>query len=130
MLGLTTSNAPPEVEPAMTRIASPWDWTKALVVGLGPTNVASIELERIAVMASPPALKVCVSMVTLLPSAAAKKPFVMPTSAGACVRFGKYPSRSVSGWSSLGAAELTVWPQATRTIMASGVASILSVFMR
>jgi len=43
-----------------------------LVVGLGPTNVASIELERIAVIASPPALNVWVSMVTLLPSAEAK----------------------------------------------------------
>src|SRR5207302_8003244 len=100
MLGLTTSSAPPEVAPAMTRIAEPCDWTNALVVGLGPTKVASTEPDRMAVTASPPALNVWVSMVTLDPSAVAKNPFFTPTRAEAWVRFGKYPRRSVSGPSS------------------------------
>ena len=34
--GLTTRNAPPDVAPAMIRIASPFDLAKALIAGLGP----------------------------------------------------------------------------------------------
>jgi hypothetical protein len=37
MSGLTTRDAPPEVAPAMIRIASPFDLVKALIAGLGPT---------------------------------------------------------------------------------------------
>ena len=83
MLGFTTSRAPPEVAPATTLIAWPWDWANALTVGFGPTNVASIESDRIAVTASPPALKVLVSNVTLLSRLAAKKFLLIPISAGA-----------------------------------------------
>ena len=83
MPGLTTSCAPPEVEPAMTRIAWPCDCANALVVGFGPTKVTSIELERMAVTASPPALNAWVSSVTSGPSAVANRPFLSPTSAGA-----------------------------------------------
>ena len=56
MSGRTTSSAPPEVAPAITRIAWPCDWTYALTVGFGPTKLTSREPERIAVTASPPAL--------------------------------------------------------------------------
>jgi hypothetical protein len=36
MSGLTTRKAPPEVAPEMILIASPPDWAKALMAGLGP----------------------------------------------------------------------------------------------
>src|ERR1051326_3621732 len=84
----------------MTRTAWPCDCTYALVVGVGPTKLMSMDPERIAVTASPPALNVWGSMVTFEPSSCAKKPFFRPTSAGACVRLGKYPSLIVSGASS------------------------------
>ena len=37
MLGLTTRNAPPEVLPAMMRMALPLDRANAVTAGLGPT---------------------------------------------------------------------------------------------
>ena len=36
MLGLHDQEAPPEVAPEMIRMASPFDWAKALIAGFGP----------------------------------------------------------------------------------------------
>ena len=71
MLGLTTRAAPPEVAPAMIRRASPFDFTKALIVGLGPMKVASMAPENRASVAAPPALKIEGCRVTLGPSLSA-----------------------------------------------------------
>ena len=85
----TTRNAPPDAVPATMRIASPSDCANALIAGLGPMNDASIASEKIASTASGPALKVVRSSVTLSPSASSMRPPSVPTSAGACVTFGK-----------------------------------------
>ena len=45
------------------RMASPFDFWKALIAGFGPMNVASIESANSASTASGPALKVEVSSV-------------------------------------------------------------------
>jgi len=42
----------------MIRIASPFDFTKALMLGLGPMKVASMAPENSASVAAPPALKI------------------------------------------------------------------------
>src|SRR5712691_6869019 len=55
--GLTTRYAPPDVAPAMIRIAAPLDLAKALIAGFGPMNVASIAPFRSASDAAGPALK-------------------------------------------------------------------------
>ncbi len=88
MDGLTTNPAPPDVEPATMRIASPFDFWKALTAGLGPTNAASIESANSASTASGPALNVAVCSL-FWPSACWKNPFSTPTIAGACVMFGR-----------------------------------------
>ena len=67
MVGLTTSEAPPEVAPATMRRASPFDFTKPLMVGLGPMKVASMAPENRASVAAPPALKIEVFRSTLGP---------------------------------------------------------------
>ena len=94
--GFTTRNAPPDVAPDTMRSASPSDLAKPLIAGLGPMYVASMASANSASTASPPALNVDVSSVTLSPSASARMPFSTPTSAVAWVTFGKYPSRSVT----------------------------------
>ena len=42
MPGFTTRYAPPDAAPAMTLIALPLDFAQALIVGFGPTKLASI----------------------------------------------------------------------------------------
>ena len=49
--------------PSTMRSASPSDWAKPLIAGLGPMNVASMAPENRASIASVPALKVAVSSV-------------------------------------------------------------------
>src|SRR5439155_16382531 len=88
---LTTSDAPPDVEPATIRTAFPPDRWNALIAGFGPTNVASRAPEKMASTAAGPALNVWVDSFTFEPRAAAKIPFSTPTSAGACVTLGKQP---------------------------------------
>ncbi len=83
----TTSAAPPEVVPA-TRVTPPSDWAKALMAGLGPMKVASIESDRMASLASVPELNVNVSRVAS-PRAPAKSPSSTPMMAGAWVTLGK-----------------------------------------
>ena len=88
MSGETTSWAPPEVEPAMSRTASPLDLANALMAGLEPMKPASSEPPSSAETSSGPALNVwVVSLVE--PSSCWKKPFATPISAGAWVMFGK-----------------------------------------
>jgi hypothetical protein len=60
MSGLTTSWAPPDVEPAITRTPSPLDLAKPLMAGLEPMKPASSEPPSSAAISSPPALNVCV----------------------------------------------------------------------
>ena len=89
MLGLTTRYAPPDVAPAMIRIAAPLDLAKALIAGFGPMNVASIAPLRSAYDAAGPALKDETSNVTPGPRALAKMPLSTPTIADAWVTLGK-----------------------------------------
>ena len=58
--GETTSCAPPEVEPAISRTASPLLFANALIAGPEPMKPASRELPSSAETSSGPALKVCV----------------------------------------------------------------------
>ena len=95
MLGLTTKYAPPDAVPATTRM-SPFVFWYALIAGLGPTNEASIAPASSAVVASLPELNVFSSSLTFEPSFVWNDPFWTPMMAGACVTFGKYPSRSVT----------------------------------
>jgi hypothetical protein len=60
MSGLTTSWAPPDVEPAITRTPSPLDLANPLMAGLEPMKPASSEPPSSAAISSPPALNVCV----------------------------------------------------------------------
>ena len=60
MSGETTSCAPPEVEPATSRTASPLDFANALIAGPEPMKPASSELPSSAETSSGPALKVWV----------------------------------------------------------------------
>jgi hypothetical protein len=83
----TTSEAPPEVVPA-TSVTSPSVSAKALIAGLGPMNVASIDSDSRASLASVPALKVKVSSVAS-PSASWNNPSSTPMIAGAWVTLGK-----------------------------------------
>ncbi len=83
----TTSDAPPEVVPA-TSVTAPSDLAKALMAGLGPMNVASMDSDRRASLASVPALKVKVSSVAS-PRASANRPSSTPMMAGAWVTLGK-----------------------------------------
>ena len=71
------------------RSASPFDWAKPLIAGLGPMNVASIAPESSASIASPPALKFVTSSVTSGPRASVNDPDSTPTIAGAWVTLGK-----------------------------------------
>ncbi len=80
--------------PATIRIASPFDFTKALMAGLGPMKLASRPSEKIASIAWGPALNVWVWRSTS-PRCFSKKPFSSPIIDGACVMFGKNPSRKV-----------------------------------
>ncbi len=84
----TTSCAPPDVEPATMRTASPFDFTKLLIAGLGPMNVASMAPALRASIAAGPALKTCVVSV-VSPRASSNWPPATPTSAGAWVTFAK-----------------------------------------
>jgi hypothetical protein len=78
------------------------------MAGLGPTYVASTAPEKIASVAAGPALKVAVF--GALPRCLVKIPFCTPTSAVACVMFGKKPSLTTV--SSLPAAALSSLPHA------------------
>ena len=60
MSGETTSCAPPEVEPATSRTASPLLFANALIAGPEPMKPASRELPSSAETSSGPALKVWV----------------------------------------------------------------------
>jgi len=94
MLGFTTRSAPPDAVPATTRIPPLVFWY-ALIAGFGPTNDASMAPASSAVVACVPELNVFSSSLTFGPSLAANEPLCAPMIAGACVTFGKYPSRSV-----------------------------------
>ena len=88
--GLVTRNAPPDVDPPTMRSASPSDWAKPLMAGLGPMKLASMASAKSASIASGPALKVFeASSVTLSARASSKKPSFTPTIAGPWVMFGK-----------------------------------------
>src|SRR6266550_2444262 len=87
--GLTTRYAPPDVAPAMIRIAAPLDLAKALIAGFGPMNVASIAPFRSASDAAGPALKDETVNVTPGPRAFWMIPLSTPTIAVAWVMFGK-----------------------------------------
>src|SRR3954470_15031559 len=94
MSGRTTSAAPPDVAPAMMRIAWPLLFTKALMAGFGPRYAASRAPPNSASTAAGPALNTCVLSVVVLPSSLAKTPSPTPYTAVACVTLAKYPSRS------------------------------------
>ncbi len=79
------------------RRASPSDWAKPLIAGLGPMKLASMASANSASMASVPELNVTSSRLTPGPSASAKMPSSTPMMAGAWVTFGKYARRSVTG---------------------------------
>ena len=83
----TTSEAPPDVVPA-TRVTSPPDSANALMAGLGPMNVASMDSESRASLASVPELNVKVSRLAS-PRFSAKIPSSTPMMAGAWVTLGK-----------------------------------------
>ena len=85
----TTRLAPPEVVPATIRSASPFDWAKPLIAGLGPMNVASIAPESSASIASPPALKLRDLQRHVRAEGLGEGPVSTPTIAGAWVTFGK-----------------------------------------
>ena len=87
--GFTTRNAPPEAVPATMRMAAPFDLLYALMAGFGPTNEASMLLEKSASTAFGPALNTLVFSVTLAPSALANSPSWSPIIAGAWVTFPK-----------------------------------------
>jgi hypothetical protein len=113
--GFTTSCAPPETEPETSWMA-PLDLVKALIAGPEPMNATSSELPSSALTSSGPALKVwVVSFVE--PRFWAKKPFFTPISAGACVTFGKNPSRTsvAAPWFAAGAAEVSAREQPAST---------------
>ena len=72
----------------MIRIDCPLLATNALMAGFGPTYEASRAPALTASTAAVPALKVCRESL-VLPRAFWRKPCLIPTSAVACVRFGK-----------------------------------------
>ena len=94
--GRTTRNAPPEVDPEMTRTASPLDCEKALMAGLGPMKVMSIASANMASMAWVPELKGVTSMVALGSSLVSGPPSASSTRPGAWVMFGNTPKRTVT----------------------------------
>ena len=94
--GLTTRKAPPEVEPEMTRTASPFDFANALMAGLGPMYVMSSASANIASTAGVPELKGVIWMSALGRSFLRGPSSARATRPGACVMLGNTPNRTVT----------------------------------